>query len=410
MFKNNLAILNNVNIALLSVGTEILLGDTVNTNLSSLGQVLYNNGYILNAEITVPDDKKNIKDNFDYLMKNNDVIITCGGIGPTEDDFTKDVISEYLGLNLILDNEHLSWMESRWESRGLVMPDNNIKQAQLPEESKKLINTNGTSPGIYIKNKDKHIFILPGPPREFIPLVTDEIIPFLDKNYETTNKDYEFILFYNQAESSLAQEIDKFKPENLDIAYLASKGIIKLRYDKNSVSSDDIIKFKENIKNKFEEFILSLENIPASKVLLDILIEKKLTLSLVESITGGSLSSALVSHPNTSKVLVASNTLYTTTAKQEFLNSNIGEDWKALSEDLASKSKLKYNSNISLAILGEAGPIPSSNYKIGQIFISITTESKSETYEHNLRGSRQDIINRSVNNAIWDLINFIKKL
>jgi nicotinamide mononucleotide (NMN) deamidase PncC len=108
--------------------------------------------------------------------------------------------------------------------------------------------------------------------------------------------------------------------------------------------------------------------------------------------------------------LVASNTLYSTTAKQEFLNSNIGEDWKALSEDLASKSKLKYNSNISLAILGEAGPIPSSNYKIGQIFISITTESKSETYEHNLRGSRQDIINRSVNNAIWDLINFIKKL
>ena len=122
-----------MNIALLSVGTEILLGDTVNTNLASLGQALYNNGFILSTEKTVPDDKKLIQDAVNELLENNDVIITCGGIGPTEDDFTKEVISEYLGLNLVLDNDHLSWMKSRWESRGLVMPQNNVKQAELPE-------------------------------------------------------------------------------------------------------------------------------------------------------------------------------------------------------------------------------------------------------------------------------------
>src|SRR5210317_1668749 len=121
---NNLAILISVNISLLSIGTEILLGDTINTNLSSLGQILYNNGFVLTSEVTVPDEKNLIKEKLHELLKNNDVIITCGGIGPTEDDFTKDVISEYLGLNLVLDSEHLSWMESRWESRGLVMPLN----------------------------------------------------------------------------------------------------------------------------------------------------------------------------------------------------------------------------------------------------------------------------------------------
>ena len=399
-----------MNIALLSIGTEILLGDTINTNLSSLGQILYSNGFTLTSELTVPDEKEIIKDKLEHLIINNDVVITCGGIGPTEDDFTKEVISEYLGLSLILDNEHLAWMKSRWESRGLVMPQNNIKQAELPEGSKKLTNTNGTSPGIYIKNNDKHIFILPGPPREFTPLVKDKVIPFLNKNFERTEKDYEFILFYNQAESALAQEIDKFKPINLDIAYLASKGIIKLRYDKNSVPSEALIDFKNNIRKTLNDYILSTENIPASKVLLNLLHEKKLTISLVESITGGNLASALVNHPGASKALVASNILYTMESKKEFLSSEISKDWNTLSEDLAKSSRIKYNSDISLAILGEAGPMPSTDYKIGQIFISIATESNTETIEHNLRGSRDDIISRSVNNAIWDLIKFIKKL
>ena len=399
-----------MNIALLSIGTEILLGDTINTNLSSLGQILYSNGFTLTSELTVPDQKEIIKDKLEHLIINNDVVITCGGIGPTEDDFTKEVISEFLGLGLILDNEHLAWMKSRWESRGLVMPQNNIKQAELPEGSKKLTNTNGTSPGIYIKNNDKHIFILPGPPREFTPLVKDEVIPFLNKNFERTEKDYEFILFYNQAESALAQEIDKFKPINLDIAYLASKGIIKLRYDKNSVPSEALIDFKNNIRKTLNDYILSTENIPASKVLLNLLHEKKLTISLVESITGGNLASALVNHPGASKALVASNILYTMESKKEFLSSEISKDWNTLTEDLAKSSRIKYNSDISLAILGEAGPMPSTDYKIGQIFISIATESNTETIEHNLRGSRDDIISRSVNNAIWDLIKFIKKL
>ena len=105
--NNNFANVNTVNIALLSVGTELLLGDTINTNLSSLGQILYSNGFILSSEITVPDNKENIKDEFLKLLKNNDVIITCGGIGPTEDDFTKEVICSSLNINLEVDDEHL---------------------------------------------------------------------------------------------------------------------------------------------------------------------------------------------------------------------------------------------------------------------------------------------------------------
>ncbi len=310
-----------MNIALLSVGTEILLGDTVNTNLASLGQALYNNGFILSTEKTVPDDKKLIQDAVNELLENNDVIITCGGIGPTEDDFTKEVISEMFDLKLVVDEDHLNWMKSRWESRGMTMPATNIKQAEIPSGATKLNNTNGTSPGIYIEYKSKHIFILPGPPREFIPLVTDELVPFLKDNFTKVEKDYEFILFFNEAESALAEKIDKFKPEGLDIAYLASKGIIKLRIDKNSVSDDALKNFKNQIKETLSGNVLSYENIPASKVLLRQLKEKNYTISLVESITGGSFAKELVSNPGASETLIASNVLYSMVAP--FLQVNI---------------------------------------------------------------------------------------
>ena len=397
-----------MNIALLSVGTELLLGDTINTNLSSLGQTLYSNGFILSSEVTVPDKKEIIKTEFLKLLKNNDVIITCGGIGPTEDDFTKEVICDALDLDLNLDEEHLSWMHSRWEARGLSMPETNIKQAQMPEGSKKLNNTQGTAPGILLNHSDKYIFILPGPPREFSPLIIDEVVPLLKKNFSTTNKNYDFVLFFNQAESSLAEEIDKFKPKGLDLAYLASKGIIKLRYDKNSISEDKLKEFLNDLNDNFSDSILSYENIPASKALFNLLKEKKLTLSIVESITGGNLSSEIVNYPGASSVLVAANTLYSNEAKKEFLASDISDDWEVLSQQLAEKSITKHNSSISLAILGEAGPVPSSNYKIGEIFIAISDSKKTVNFHHKLRGSRSDIIDRSVNNAVWDLINFIK--
>ena len=397
-----------MNIALLSVGTEILLGDTVNTNLASLGQALYNNGFILSTEKTVPDDKKLIQDAVNELLENNDVIITCGGIGPTEDDFTKEVISEMFDLKLVVDEDHLSWMKSRWESRGMTMPATNIKQAEIPAGATKLNNTNGTSPGIYIELKSKHVFILPGPPREFIPLVTDELVPFLKHNFTKVEKDYEFILFFNEAESALAEKIDKFKPEGLDIAYLASRGIIKLRIDKNSVSEDALKDFKNQIKETLSDNVLSYENIPASKVLLRELKAKNYTISLVESITGGSFSKELVSHPGASEALIASNVLYSMDAKKEFLNAEPSEDWALLTEELAVASMKKYNSSVGLAVLGEAGPITSSKYKIGEIFISVCINGEITNFTHNLRGNREDIINRAVNNCIWDLLNLIK--
>ena len=397
-----------MNISLLSVGTEILLGDTVNTNLSSLGKILYEDGFLLDSEITVADDRNSINEKFMSLLSDNDVVITCGGIGPTEDDFTKEVICQALELDLEIDQDHIDWMKSRWESRGLSMPETNIKQAEIPTGATKLNNTMGTAPGILIEVQNKLVFILPGPPREFIPLIKDEVMPRLKEKYTSSEKDYSFITFFNQPESLLAQSINKFKPASLDLAYLASKGIIKLRYDKNSVSKEELDNFIKNVKSEFSEEILAYENISAPNVLFNKLIEQNLTISVVESITGGSFTAEMVKFPGASKVLTAGNTLYTTKAKEDFLESEISEDWVVLSEELSKKSLEKYGTNIAVTILGEAGPVPSSKYAIGEIFISITSSTNTQNTQHRLRGNREDILARSVNNIVWDLINFVK--
>ena len=398
-------------IGLLTVGTEILLGDTLNTNLSSLGNILYNSGFTLSKEITVTDDEAEITDGFKFLESINDVIIICGGLGPTEDDITKEVISKYLNLELILDNDHVSWMEDRWKSRGLKMPETNIKQALVPDGSKKLTNTKGTAPGLHLKIDNKNIFVLPGPPNEFIPLVKDEVVPFLENTHKVNKKDYKFILFYNQAESYLASEVNKFKPKGIDIAYLASKGIIKLRYDKNSLSKQDYEKFLIDIKDNFSDDILTYENVDISAILFDLLKSNNLTISTVESITGGLIASKLTQNPGISKNYISGDIVYTPISKSKLLNSDLDtEDWEELRIELCFASLNKYETNISISILGEAGPITSSQYPIGKIFIAISNNDKTQVTEHKLNGNRSEIIERASNKAIWELIKFIKTL
>ncbi len=398
-------------IGLLTVGTEILLGDTLNTNLANLGNILYNSGYTLNTELTVSDNEIEITEGYEYLATKSDLIIVCGGLGPTQDDITKETISNKLNLELILDKDHVTWMKDRWKTRGLKMPKTNIKQALVPKGAKKLTNSKGTAPGLHLEINNKNIFILPGPPDEFIPLVKDELIPFLLNSYKGNVKNYEFILFYNQAESFLANEIDKFKPKDIDIAYLASKGIIKLRYDKNSLSKDDHKEFINKIEENFNEDILAYENIEISTILSNLLKLKKLTLTTVESITGGLISSKLTQNPGISKNFISGDIVYTSESKSKLLNIDLNtDDWEELSIELCFASLKKYKSNISIAILGEAGPITHTKYPIGKIFIAISNNDKTQVTEHKLNGNRKEIIERAANKAIWELIKFIKSL
>jgi nicotinamide-nucleotide amidase len=222
-------------------------------------------------------------------------------------------------------------------------------------------------------------------------------------------KNYQFILFYNQAESSLAQEINKFKPEAIDIAYLASKGIIKLRYDKNTITNDQEESFLQNLRDTFTDDIIAYENIDISRILLNLLLEKELTLSFVESVTGGELSARLTKNPGSSNVLKGSSIVYTNEAKKLLLENDTNlKNWPQVTEVLSEKAIQDYASDLNLTILGEAGPISSSKYGIGEIFITISNNEKLVSTTHKLNGNREEIIQRAVNKAYGNLLNLLK--
>ena len=230
-------------IGLLTVGTEILLGDTVNTNLSKLGSILYNSGFYLNKEITVSDERSEIEEGFKYLYESCEVIIICGGLGPTEDDITKESISEILDIKLVLDKNHVAWMENRWKSRGLKMPETNIKQAMIPENAKKLINHNGTAPGLHMRDKDKNVIILPGPPNEFIPLVNEELIPFLQNEYDIKNKQ----LYSEDYINNITIEIHKNFNTNLGILGASGGQFIDTCPINSFIDKEEYIKDYKNV-------------------------------------------------------------------------------------------------------------------------------------------------------------------
>ena len=192
---------------------------------------------------------------------------------------------------------------------------------------------------------------------------------------------------------------------------MASKGIIKLRYDKNSITEENSNLFKEQLQETFGADIIAYENIDISKILFELLKENNLTLSLIESVTGGEFSSRITKYPGASSVLKGSSVVYTKEAKKMFLNEiPVSSNWEVLAENLSTQGLNTYFTDINLSILGEAGPISSSKYGIGDIFINISDKNNSLSSSHKIKGNREEIIQRSVNKAIWELINFIKNL
>jgi len=396
-------------IGFMNVGTEILLGDTLNTNGNSLSKLLLSNGYILQFDLSVSDDIHDIKFGLKFLTNNLDILIISGGLGPTEDDMTKEYISSITGTEIIEDLEHTTWMQKLWNKRGIDMPELNKKQSYIFDGYDKIPNSVGTALGATLNYSNTKIFLTPGPPREFIPMVEDYVIPQIKKIYGGSNPKFKYITIYGIPESNLATEINIFKPMNLELSYLPSYGVVKIRYDKSIVSDKNERVFLEGLDKKYSKNIVSYSNTSLQKVLVDSLSFRKENISIIESVTGGRLASLLVEIPGASKVFSHSKVLYQNQQKKIFLGvDSLNKDWYELSQLLAKKIFDTSNASFSLSVLGEAGPITSSAYKVGDVFIALKDQERSIVNRYNFNGNRNDIINQACNQCLFDIINFYK--
>lgn len=403
---------------IISVGTEITTGSILNTNTKYLSNKLMEIGIETHYHTAVDDDKDRLSEVVNIALNRSDIIITTGGLGPTEDDLTKEVISSTLGLELEMDSAMEQTIIGMFTKMNRIMTDNNRKQATKPKDSQFITNENGTAPGIYINKDNKKIIMLPGPPSEMNAMFEKYVIPLIKEDYTIIKRS---INLYGIGESTLESQL-KGMPiwmyDNIIIATFAKVGDLEIKIigkgKVETIVENQIDEIMTIIVDRFNKFIFGYDNIPIEEVVYKLLNEKNFKLGLCESCTGGLISSRFTSIPGASNVLDRGNVTYSNQAKIDELDvpSDIIEKHGAVSEEtafaMANGLLKRTNLDIVLSITGIAGPSGGSDLKpVGLVYICIMDRRKHKIIKFNIRGNRVSIQNKAATSAFAEIRKFL---
>ncbi len=396
-----------MNAEILSVGTEILLGNIVNTNAQFLSNELSKLGIFVFFQTSVGDNKQRLLEAYKIAFSRSDIVITTGGLGPTEDDITKEIGSQYFNKELILHEESLNNIKNLFSNQNLKFTENNIKQAYVPKNSIVLKNNNGTAPGIIINENNKTLIMLPGPPNEMQLMYKESVEPYLAKlsNVTLFSKTLRICgVGESLVETNIKDLIDN--QTNPTIAPYAKTSEVHLRITakaKNNSEAKEIIKPTiDELYSRLGDNIYGEDETSLEQTIVNILKEKNLTISCAESCTGGMISSTLVNCPGVSSVFLEGAVTYSNNAKMLRLNVNSStlEKYGAVSEEvaleMASGIAKTSNSNIGISTTGIAGPDGGTNKKpVGLVYVGIFINGNCKAYKLNFEGNREKIRNRT---------------
>lgn len=398
---------------IIAIGTEITTGSTLNTNSKYLSSKLSELGIETHYHTSVDDDPKRLENIIKIALNRVDLIITTGGLGPTQDDMTKEVISKALGIILEKNYKMEKDINNMFLKMNKVMTDNNIKQAAKPRGSKFIKNHIGTAPGIFMKIKDKTIIMLPGPPWEMSLMFEKEVSPLLKNDSFIIKKSINLI---GIGESDLESRLMSLKTnkKNISLATFADQGSIEIKIiGKGKVEEKANIEVEVNqiinkIKANFNDYIYSYDNASIEKTVVDLLKLKNYKLGLAESCTGGLIASKITSIPGVSSVFERGIVSYSNSAKTELLNVNKHtlDKYGAVSREVAYEMargllNKTHSLDIVLSITGIAGPAGASSDKpIGLVYMCIMTKSNHRILKFNFNGNRILIQNRAAVNAL----------
>lgn len=412
-----------MNSEIISVGTELLLGQIDNINTRIISQKLSEIGINVFFHTSVGDNRERISSIFKIALERSDLIIFTGGLGPTLDDLTKETVAEVLGLELNYDEDILNRIQAFFKGMHREMPENNKKQALVPEGAITIQNENGTAPGIILQTGEKIIILLPGPPNEMEPMLNKFVIPFLRKRLNNNEVIKSKVLrFIGIGESFLEQKILDIlrRQTNPTVAPLAKQGEVTLRITAKAKSEKDANELIEPIiqiiKERVGEYIYSYDNDPLEAVVGRMLIERRCTISIAESCTGGYLSHLLTNIPGISAVFDRGIISYSNKSKIEILNvpAEILKQKGAVSQEtaisMASWIRKLSGTDLGVAITGIAGPDGGTPLKpVGLVFIALSTDSGSFCEKYLFNGNREAIKRRSALAAL-DLIRRYLKI
>lgn len=400
---------------IITVGTEILLGDILNTNTHYLANELANIGMDVYYQITVGDNEKRLLNQLDESFKRSDLIILTGGLGPTEDDITKEVCAKYL-------NMEMEFHEKSWEkiieihNKMKRKPtENNRKQAYFPVNSIVVPNKYGTAPGCIMNKDNKVIIVMPGPPREMKPMFENYIKPYLlkDSNSVIKSKVIRIIgVGESRVENALLDLIHK--QSNPTIATYAKEGECTVRITAKSENEEEAEKLLnpicQEIKNRFKESVYGEDQTSVEEEVAKILVEKNLKISVAESCTGGMVSSSLINYPGISSVFMEGCVTYSNEAKIMSLGVKketldiFGAVSEECAKEMADGVAKRHNTNIGLSTTGIAGPEGGSEEKtVGLVYMGISINNKTIVKKYIFNGDRQQIRSRACKTLLNDL-------
>lgn len=400
---------------IITVGTEILLGDILNTNTHYLANELANIGMDVYYQITVGDNEKRLLNQLDESFKRSDLIILTGGLGPTEDDITKEVCAKYL-------NMEMEFHEKSWEkiieihNKMKRKPtENNRKQAYFPVNSIVVPNKYGTAPGCIMNKDNKVIIVMPGPPREMKPMFENYIKPYLlkDSNSVIKSKVIRIIgVGESRVENALLDLIHK--QSNPTIAIYAKEGECTVRITAKSENEEEAEKLLnpicQEIKNRFKESVYGEDQTSVEEEVAKILVEKNLKISVAESCTGGMVSSSLINYPGISSVFMEGCVTYSNEAKIMSLGVKketldiFGAVSEECAKEMADGVAKRHNTNIGLSTTGIAGPEGGSEEKpVGLVYMGISINNKTIVKKYIFNGDRQQIRSRACKTLLNDL-------
>ncbi len=407
-------------VAIIAVGTELLFGQTVNTNAVYLSRELNLMGFDVMYHHTVGDNPARLVEMLDVAYKDCDMVITTGGLGPTQDDLTKEILNDYFGDELVLHEPSMESMKERFEKLGRKMTDNNIKQAYMPSRSHVFRNDQGTAPGCALEKDGKYAICLPGPPREMTAMFESYVRPYLDGKTDGSMC-YRLIRTFGIGESDLETRLMDIIDGQTDptLATYAKEGECYLRIASKRADAAEAESAVEgmlaDVKERIGEFIYDCDNRDLWDVVGEKLMAKNITISSAESCTGGMFAEKLTSVPGISAVFGRSFVTYSNEAKEEILGvkKETLEKHGAVSEETAmemAKGLRKVSgSRICVSVTGVAGPDGGTPEKpVGLVYIGAVCDDKEVCRKVQMRNiSRQwnrnfsmlhmfDVVNRLI--------------
>ena len=400
---------------IIAVGTEILLGDILNTNAQFLSKELASLGIDVYYQSVVGDNEYRLLNIFEESLNRSDIIITTGGLGPTKDDLTKEVAAKYFEQELVLDKYSWDKIKTYFEKIGKVVTINNKKQAYFPKEAIILENNNGTAPGAILKKNNKIIIILPGPPKEMQAMYNESVKPYL-KNLSKEVMVSKTLKFCGIGESYLEEKlIDLIKEQsNPTIAPYAKESEVTLRITAKAKDEKEAINLinpiVSEIQNRIGDYLYSVDDKNLEDVLVEDLIKKNLTISVAESCTGGMVSSTIINYPGVSSVFMEGCVTYSNKAKMKSLNvkketlDKYGAVSKETAMEMAYGIAQRHKTNIGISTTGIAGPEGGSEEKpVGLVYFGIYINGKLKYKRYIFNGDRQQIRLRATKTLLNDL-------